>query len=115
MSSPSREMTTVKVLEERLGKKIALAMASAFLDDTKDIAEKISQCVGEKDAASLRRLTHKLAGCSASIMDKETHALCRTLEDLGADQDWSQTQTTYEALLQSLNQTRDVLERYLKA
>lgn len=110
----SRELTTIKLLEERLGKKIALAMASAFLDDTKDMGEKLEQCVSRKDAAALRRLTHKLAGCSASIMDKDTHGLCRSLEDLGDDQCWEESRPTYEALLKSLNQTRDVLTNYLK-
>ena len=100
-------------LEQRLGKKIALAMAEAFLHDTMDIGDKLAVCVERKDAAELRNLTHKLAGCSASIMDKNTHQFCRNLEDLGDDQSWDKTIPCYKSLMQSLAKTREFLTHYL--
>ena len=105
---------TIKILEEKLGKKIATAMASAFLDDTKDIGAAIGDCVTQRNAARLRELCHKLAGCCASIGDNDSRMLCRSIEDSGDNQSWEQTEAMYKTLSDSLSKTRDSLENYLK-
>ena len=105
---------TIKILEEKLGKKIAAAMATAFLDDTKDIGSAIGECVTKRNAARLRELCHKLAGCCASIGDNDSRMLCRSIEDSGDNQSWDQTEATYKTLSESLEKTRASLEGYLK-
>jgi HPt (histidine-containing phosphotransfer) domain-containing protein len=103
----------ILLIQQKMGEKIAVALATAFLDDTQGMLETIGECVEKKDAAGLRQLTHKLLGVSASIMDKDTNQLCRWLEDLGDDNSWEKAGGTYQQLQLSLTKTRAALQRYL--
>jgi HPt (histidine-containing phosphotransfer) domain-containing protein len=109
------EVVPIREIEKRMGEKMAIALATAFLDDTNGMLDTIGTCVENKDASGLRQLTHKLLGVSASIMDKETHQLCRWLEDLGDDQSWENASGTYVQLQASLTRTREALNDYLKS
>jgi HPt (histidine-containing phosphotransfer) domain-containing protein len=114
MVETTPEIAGILQIQQKLGEKIAVALATAFLDDTNGMLETIGECVEKKDAANLRQLTHKLLGVSASIMDKETNQLCRWLEDLGDDQSWEKAGSTYEQLQSSLTKTREALQKYLR-
>ncbi|HEY9789996.1 MAG TPA: Hpt domain-containing protein [Candidatus Obscuribacterales bacterium] len=113
MVETAPELTGILQIQQKLGEKIAVALAMAFLDDTDGMLETIGDCVKKQDAAGLRQLTHKLLGVSASIMDKETNQLCRWLEDLGDDNSWDKAGGTYEQLQGSLTKTREALKKYL--
>jgi HPt (histidine-containing phosphotransfer) domain-containing protein len=104
----------IKQIEEKMGEPMAIALATAFLDDTKGMLEVMGNCVKTKDSGQLRLLTHKLLGVSASIMDKETYSHCRTLEDLGADQSWETAAGTYDQLYVCLTNTREALQKFLE-
>jgi HPt (histidine-containing phosphotransfer) domain-containing protein len=110
----AQDTPSIVQIEQRLGEKMAIALATAFLDDTKGMLETIKSCVEKQDAAKLHQLTHKLLGVSASIMDKETHQLCRCLEDKGDDHSWKDAANAYEKLHGSLTRTREGLKQYLK-
>jgi CheY-like chemotaxis protein/PAS domain-containing protein len=100
-------------LEKKMGKSTALAVADAFLEDTDDALEKIGACLEKQDDEGLKPLTHRLAGCCASVLDKETQQLTTTLQDLAAKQSWQAASALYQTLSDSLKNTRMIMQRYL--
>jgi HPt (histidine-containing phosphotransfer) domain-containing protein len=100
-------------LEKKLGKSTALAVADAFLEDTDDALEKISKCLDTQDEMGLKPLTHRLAGCCASVLDKETQQLTSTLQELASKQSWPAASALFVTLSDSLKNTRMMLQRYL--
>jgi HPt (histidine-containing phosphotransfer) domain-containing protein len=111
--SEGPEYAKVIQLEKRLGKSTALAVADAFLEDTDDALEKIGKCLEKQDDDGLKPLTHRLAGCCASVMDKETQQLTSTLQELAMKQSWQAASSLYLTLTESLKTTRMVMQRYL--
>jgi CheY-like chemotaxis protein/PAS domain-containing protein len=107
------EFAKIIQLEKRLGKNTALAVADAFLEDTDDALEKIGKCLEKQDDEGLRPLTHRLAGCCASVIDKETQQLTSTLQELARKQSWQAASSLYQTLSESLKTTRMVMQRYL--
>lgn len=100
-------------LEKRLGKNTALAVADAFLEDTDDSLEKIRACLDKQDENALKPLTHRLAGCCSSVMDKETQQLTTVLQELAMKHSWTAANTTFQTLTESLNSTRVEMQQYL--
>jgi HPt (histidine-containing phosphotransfer) domain-containing protein len=89
-------------------------MAKAFLEDTKDVLETMSGAIDRHDTQTVKKGMHKLAGCCASIMDKEGQKLARQIEDLARRESWQSAQSAYATLCESLIQIRRELAEYAR-
>ena len=109
---------SLNILEQRVGKPTALAMAQAFRRDTDNILNKMGDCIRKYDSEELYSLANKLAGSSASIfIAKELRGLCKQLESLCDDEhcNWVEAAALFERLSKSYNRTSELVETYVKA
>jgi CheY-like chemotaxis protein/PAS domain-containing protein len=104
----------LKNLEQKIGKPTTLALANAFMEDTSEILDSMDGAIVRNDTDLVRRAMHKLAGCCASIMDREGQKLARTVEEMAIKQSWPALSAVYSTLCDSLLRTRQVLKDYTK-
>jgi CheY-like chemotaxis protein/HPt (histidine-containing phosphotransfer) domain-containing protein/PAS domain-containing protein len=106
--------TRLKKLEQKVGRPTAHLLAKAFLEDTKDMLETTGGAMDRHETDKVQRAMHMLAGCCASMMDKEGQGLARTVEDLAVKQSWKTAGSVYLTLCESLARTRHLLKEYTK-
>jgi CheY-like chemotaxis protein/PAS domain-containing protein len=104
----------LKKLEQKIGKDTTLALADAFMKDTKDVLDTMGDAVLQKRTDVIKKSMHKLAGCCASMMDTEGQRLARKVEDLATEKSWNALGAVYMTLCDSLTRTRKVLKDYTK-
>jgi CheY-like chemotaxis protein/HPt (histidine-containing phosphotransfer) domain-containing protein len=104
----------LKNLEQKIGKPTTLALAHAFMEDTSEILDSMDGAIDRTEKDVVRRAMHKLAGCCASIMDKEGQKLARTVEEMAIKESWNALNAVYSLLCDSLLRTRQVLLDYIR-
>jgi len=109
---------SLDLLEQRVGKQTALAMAQAFNRDTNDIINHMKAAIRTYDYDQLQKDAHKLAGSCASIfIAKELRNLSKQLEALCNEEhvDWIEAASIFDRLAQGYSETRAQIETYLKS
>jgi len=112
-TSSGPEAERIAQLEKRLGRNTALAVAEAFLEDTADAIKKVRQGIEDKDEQSLKPVTHRIAGCCASVMDKESQQLANSLQELAEKQSWTEAEKLLQTFLDALERSRTLFKSYL--
>ena len=108
---------SLDLLEQRVGKQTALAMAKTFKEDTKDILSKMAVSVRKYDYEELHKHAHKLAGCCASIfIAKELRGLSVQLQALCNEEhtNWIEVATLFDKVSKSYLETEGLIATYLE-
>jgi len=108
------ELTLVDKLVDVLGQATTVQLLDAYLMDTEHSARDVNASFAEQDCEKLRAAAHKLAGCSASVMDEETERLSIEAEDLVKKNAWAKLMLLQKALLSSLERTRNMAQAFVK-
>ncbi len=106
--------TRLRKLEQKVGRSTAQALAKAFLEDTKDMLESMGGAMDRHEIDKVKKGMHLLAGCCASMMDREGQGLARSVEELAEKQSWKTAGSVYLTLCESLARTRHLLKEYTK-
>ena len=114
-SSVADVQVRLRKLEQKVGKDTALALADAFLKDTRDVLDTMGDAITKNQTDVIKKSMHKLAGCCASMMDTEGQKLARRVEDLASEKAWKSLRPVYLTLCESLLRTRKVLKEYAKS
>jgi CheY-like chemotaxis protein/PAS domain-containing protein len=104
----------LKKLEQKVGRPTAHLLAKAFLEDTKDMLETTGGAMDRHETDKVQKAMHMLAGCCASMMDREGQGLAKTVEELAMKQSWKSAGSVYLTLCESLSRTRHLLKEYIK-
>jgi CheY-like chemotaxis protein/HPt (histidine-containing phosphotransfer) domain-containing protein/PAS domain-containing protein len=112
-TAPPQVASCMISLEKQVGRSTALLMASAFLEDTKDVLQVMANAIQQRNKEKLRGAAHKLAGCSVSIHDKETQSMSQKLEHLATEAKWVEAYNVYDAVSDLFSKTEKIVQDYV--
>lgn len=104
----------IQEMEEMLGQDGTKELFEAFLDDAHPISDDLDSAFDSADQEPLRRSAHKLKGCCASIMARETERLAKALEHAAADGNWDEVNKLFPSVKSSLMKTIKCVSDYVQ-
>lgn len=104
----------ISEMEEMLGEDGTKELFEAFLDDAHPISTDLDSAFDSAEQEPLRRSAHKLKGCCASIMARETEKLAKALEFAAQEGNWDEVNKLFPSVKSSLMETIKCVTEYVQ-
>ena len=115
MRETESECLALDELIEEIDEDMVPVVFESFVEDTSGAVDAISNCVAQRDAEKLRKLSHRLKGCFISIKAYKAASIAKELEEKGQKSQFDDLDVHLAGLKSEYSKVVNYIDRYMAA
>jgi hypothetical protein len=115
MQNTESECLALDELIEEIDEDMVPVVFESFVEDTGGAVDAISNCIEQRDAEKLRKLSHRLKGCFISIKAYKAASIAKELEESGQKSQFDGLDVHLVDLKSEYSKVVSYIDRYMSA